>query len=86
MTSKPNGKQIAEDRDGTDGSVDQEVQAHPCNHDLRHLKPRGQYQDRGPDEINQHVTDSWNQPKQRIEPQIDPCAGNSDGRIQNLGQ
>ena len=54
--------------------------------DPRHLKPRGQYQDDGPDKIGQHVTDSWYQSKQRIEPQIDACARNSDGRIQNLGQ
>ena len=86
VAPKPNGEEIAENRNRTDSSIDQKVQAHPCDDDLRHTKPRGQYQDDGPDKIGEQVTDSWNQSKQRIESEIERCAGDFDSGIQNLGQ
>lgn len=85
VTTEPKRKEVTDNGDGADGSIDEEIQAHPCNDDLRHVKPRGQYQDRCPNEIGQDVAKSRYQPKQRIEPHIEGGAGDLDGCIQNLG-
>ena len=85
MTPKPDGEEIAENGNRTDGSIDEEIQAHPCDDDLRHLKARGQYQDDSPDEIGQHVTDSGDQSEQRIESHIEWCPRNFGGCVIKKG-
>ena len=85
MTPKPDGEEIADDGNGADCPVDEEIQAHPCQDDLRHVKPRSQYQYEGPDEIGQDVAEPRNQSEQRIESHVEGRAWNLYGRIQNLG-
>lgn len=84
MTSEPHRKEIAEDRNRADGSIDEEVQAHPCHNNPRHVKSGSQYQHDGPDEIGQYVTESRYKSEQWVKPHIKWCAGNFDGRVKNL--
>ena len=74
MTPKPDGEKITDNGDGTDRPIDEEVDAHPCDDDLRHLEPSRQYQYDGSDEIGQHVSNPRDQSEQRIESDIEGCA------------
>src|SRR5947207_10003188 len=78
---EPERKGIAYDGNDADDFVRQNVKRHPGEKNLRHAEPKRLNQCEGGDERRARVADSWNEADQRIEPETEVSARNTDDFI-----